>query len=206
MLMQMFLQTIAKAVMATGLAAGVMEVGAMPAVGQMLAPGQSSPASAQQAIYAFTASLSPYEQQLVLKALRKLGPRAGAEVARLVQMNLVAPGILPMLGPRVITPALQSIRPEYHQAFVDGVFKVSQPEELFAMQVISRLMQTQQTQAGFGPQQLPTLPQAMGSGNLGSDADPITPRDIWKWSHDLNRDRIYMFERGQNRNPGFEMP
>ena len=149
MLTTIFNHTTAKALLLTGLLLGVVGIETVPATGQMVAPGQFTSSSAQQAIYAFARNLSPYEQQLVVNALRKLGPRAGAEVARLVQISLAVPGGLSLLGPRVITPALQSIPAQYHQAFVDGVFRVSLAEEQFSVQVMSRLMQAQQMQAGY---------------------------------------------------------
>lgn len=202
-----FKQTAVKGLLVVGLLAGAMAVGTVPAVGQMRTPGQFTFTSAQQALYTLATGLSPYEQRLVVNALVRLGPqRANAELTELAQMNLVIPGSLSLVGPRIITPALQTVPTQYHQLFIDGLLSVTPTEEHYAVQVLSRLVQVRQMQGDprFSPEPFQASPPSMGTGNSASEQP--SQMDIWRQGNRMREDMYRLFSRGQNMNPGLNMP
>lgn len=213
-----FKQTTAKAFLVISFLVGTMAVGTFPAAAQVGAPQQLTFTPAQRAAYALATGLSPYEQKLLANAMMKLGPqRANVEFAELAQLNAVAPGFLLLLGPRVITPSLQSIPAQYHQLFMDGLFSVTPTEEQYAKQVLWRLTQALQIQAAprympqpytpqpYAPQPFSALAPTIGTGNFGSDGDPITQRDVWKWATPLLRQNAQTLMRGLNMQSGPNM-
>ena len=205
-----FNQTVAKPLLVIALLVGTMAVGTVPAAGQVTKTRQFTLTPAQQAAYTLGTGLSPYERHLLAIAVVKLGAqRADAKFNELAQFSVAMPGFLSLVGPRIITPALQTIPAQYHQSFIDGLFSVTPVEEQYAKQVMARAVQIlqMQTQRGYMPQPYapqPSLP-SMGMGNFGSDGDPITQReDLWKLFRDITKRDVDPF-RKMNWQPSIDM-
>ncbi len=94
-----------------------------------------SPA-AQQMLAATLAGISPYEQRLVLNAILALSPERAEQ--QLFQWMATPLATRAAVG-QVVTGILRALPPQYHQAFVNGLFEVSAREAQFVAQVVNYL-------------------------------------------------------------------
>ncbi len=112
----------------------VAGVGSVSAVQLSVAHRPALSTAAQQTLAAILAGTPPYEQRLVLNAVRALGlERAEAQLSQLQAM----PAAARQATGQLVTQILRALPPQYHQAFIDGLFEVSAQEEQFVMQVVN---------------------------------------------------------------------
>jgi hypothetical protein len=90
--------------------------------------GRTLSPRAQHTLRVVLAVSSPYVQQLVLRAVRALGPERAE--AQLAQVGPVPPAVLQQEA-QLVAQILQALPRQYHQVFIDGLFQVSAPEEQF---------------------------------------------------------------------------
>lgn len=107
------------------LACSILVTGVRPAAAQF------SP-SARQALVAMLNGAPPYERQLILNAIRALGPERAEMELR--QFSLTPPAAREAVG-QLVTRILQGLPQQYHQMFIDGLFDVSPQETQFVAQV-----------------------------------------------------------------------
>lgn len=109
--------------------------GVSPVVAQLANPRSRtlSPA-AQQMLSAVLAGISPYEQRLVQNAVLALSPERAEQ--QLFQW-MATPAATRAAAGQLVTQILQALPPQYHQAFIDGLFEVSAPEAQFVAQVVN---------------------------------------------------------------------
>lgn len=113
------------------LVCGALIDGANAADAQWLSP------AGQQTLRAMLAGVPQYEQRLVINAIVALGPRAELHLA---QYRATPPYVRAAQG-QLAARGLQSLPPQYHQAFIDGMFGVSPQETQFANQVAMNVEQ-----------------------------------------------------------------
>jgi hypothetical protein len=114
-------------------------LGVRPAAAQRVL----SPA-ARQTLGALLASVPPFEQRLVLNAVRALGPARAEQ--QLGQLQAI-PAASRAAGGQLVTQILLALPPQYQQVFVDGLFEVSAPEAQFVVQVVNYIRQQMAQQA-----------------------------------------------------------
>jgi len=143
-----FKQTVAKALLVIALLVGTMAAGTVPAAGQTSGRKQFalSP-DARKTLTDLLSGVPPAAQPLVLNALESLGSdQAEAKLSQFAQFDKTSPGVVRKVGPAIIVPGLQLVPPQRRQAFINGVFGVSQPEEQFATQILMILVRAQQAE------------------------------------------------------------
>lgn len=138
---------------------------------------------AQQALRLMLSGLPTYGQQLVLNAIRALGPqRAEAQLSQLMAMP---PPSLQAFG-RVLMQILQVLPPQYHQAFVDGLFHVSPAEGQFATQVVYQIVWGRNAIGGQAAMSQNVIgPQAAETQNAMLDQILASQQRIWEMNQRL---------------------
>jgi len=121
--------------LATAMACGALIISPIRAEAQWYQ--RLSPA-ARQTLGAMLAGVPPYGQQLILNAIRALGP-ARAEM-QLAQVRATPPAVGAVV--RQQTAQILSVLPaQSHQAFINGLFQVSPQDVQFENYVASRILQ-----------------------------------------------------------------
>jgi len=183
-------KSVTTVVLGAAVFANALTICAKPGQAQAYGPRQF-PLSiqAKQALNGLATGLSPYEQRLLVNAVLALGPqRANAELTELAQLNAAMPGFLSLVGPAIITPSLQRIPAQYHQAFVNGLFSVSPAAERYAIIVVSQVMGVGHSMGGMDT----------GNSTGAIDTGGLTDRD---WLHAQERmmwDRKRVFDQRPN--------